>query len=389
MAVHADHVRPLEPQSGTPRKAATQRPHSTAFTRAGGRAQGLGETAKLLNARPPVAATRTLAERLSAVKRGLWLGGAAAASPAPLDTSSHGPVHAGPAVVMRRVDPDFDTFRGATAGAATNAEMKGFYDRFVAAEVARFSNRTIDDDVKEAMKHANLMFILFLGNSPDPAAVHAKLNALIAAVNLAANNWDAQLNARGTAAGEASHRRERERRMEAVHHAGVTKEMPLRGVDSRTEAQVLLTTLQTTLNGALGGGFTLGHVGIRGSAVTGIRSRNRQPFEQATGPYQDVSDASDLDFFFTCPELEKKIRATEHLLPEGRGLNQGGTMNAQYLARWLALAKNGYANAAQLATALTGFSSTATSQVGRKCDVTFIGNPTAAQLTTDAGTLIL
>jgi hypothetical protein len=28
-------------------------------------------------------------------------------------------------------------------------------------------------------------------------------------------------------------------------------------------------------------------------------------------------------------------------------------------------------------------------QVGRKCDVTFIGNPTAAQLTTDAGTLIL
>jgi hypothetical protein len=167
--------------------------------------------------------------------------------------------------------------------------------------------------------------------------------------------------------------------------------MALRGVGSRAEAHLLLTNLQAALNGALGGGYALGQVGIRGSAVTGIRTRTGTAFEQGTGPYQNASDASDLDFFFTCAPLEARIRATQNLLPEGRGLNAGGTMNAQYLNRWLTNCPapgNGYANAAALAAALTTFSTNATALTGRKCDVTFIGNPTAAGLASDAGTLI-
>jgi hypothetical protein len=67
-------------------------------------------------------------------------------------------------------------------------------------------------------------------------------------------------------------------------------------------------------------------------------------------------------------------------------------MNAQYLNRWLTNCPppgNGCGNAAALAAALTTFSNNATTRTGRKCDVTFIGNPTAAGLAADAGTLIL
>ena len=329
--------------------------------------QALSQAAELLNARPAVAAQRALAEQLSAAK----------------------PAYSG--VVMRRVNPDFNTFRGPAAGPATKPEMQSFYDRFVGHEVARFTARPIDTDVKDAMTHADLMFTLFMLNSPAPVEVHAKLDALIVAVNASAANWDAQLGRRPPAAGEVSHRRERERREGAIHSAGVTKEMPLRGVDSRDEAHQLLTSLQAALNGALGGNYPLGQLGIRGSAVTGIRTRTRTAFEQGTGQYQDVSDASDLDFFFTCPALEAKIRQTQDLLPEGRGLNAGGTMNAQYLNRWLTNCPapgNRYPHAAALAAALTTFSTNATARTGRKCDVTFIGKPTADGLANDAGTLI-
>jgi hypothetical protein len=66
-------------------------------------------------------------------------------------------------------------------------------------------------------------------------------------------------------------------------------------------------------------------------------------------------------------------------------------MNAQYLSRWLALgqAKNKYPNSAALANALDTFANNAKAQIGRKCDVTFVGNPTAAGLAADASTLIL
>ena len=335
-----------------------------AGSRHAARSPAIAATARLLNARPAVAAQLALAERLSAARPAL------------------------PGVVMRRVDPDFNTFRGPGAGPATKPEMQSFYDRFVGPEVARFTARPIDTDVKNAMTNANVVFNMFMLNSPALVEVHAKLDALIVTVNAAAANWSRQLNRRGAAAGEVSHRRERERREGAVHSAGVTKEMPLRGVDSRAEAHQLLTSLQAALNGALGAQYALGDVGIRGSAVTGIRTRTGTAFEQGTGPYQDVSDASDLDFFFTCPPLEAKIKQTQNLLPEGRGLNAGGTMNAQYLSRWLALRGNRYPHAAALAAALTNFSTNATALTGRKCDVTFIGNPTAALLANDAGTLI-
>lgn len=310
--------------------------------------------------------------------------------------TTQGPAHRAPgvrsAVVMRRIDPDFVTYRGPAAGPATKPEMQAFYHQFVAAEVARFSARPIDDDAKQAMQTADLYFRLFMLNSQAPNEIFRKLNSLIAAVNAAADLWDAQLGLPGAAPGsEVSWRTERRRREEARHVAGVTKPMPLRGVDSRLEAQQLLANLQAALNGALGPGFALGQVGVRGSAVTGVRSRNQQPFEQGTGAYQETSDASDLDFFFTSPALEARIVATNHLLGD-RGLNAGGTLNAQYLSRWLTNCPapgNGYAHAIALDAALDGFSSHARARTGRKCDVTFIGNPTRGVLANDPGTLIL
>lgn len=133
------------------------------------------------------------------------------------------------------------------------------------------------------MKQASLMFTLFMLKSRDLPEVHVKLNALNAVVNTAATNWDTQLNARG-AAGEVAHRRERERREGAVHRAGVTKEMELRGVDSRAEAHLLLTTLQAALNGGLGRGYALGHVGIRGSASDRHSQSDQHALRAGYGP---------------------------------------------------------------------------------------------------------
>ena len=309
-------------------------------------------------------------------------GGAGLAAPAVHD--------AGAPVVMRRIDPDFDTARGAAAGAVTKPQMQTFYDRFVQPEVARFSARTIDDDVKTAMQNADTVFSMFMLNSQTPAEIHAKLNALIVAVNAAADNWSTQLDARPTGGAELAHRLERERRQDSQTRAGVTQENTLRGVDSRAEAHHLLLTLHNSLNVALGAAFPLGQVGIRGSAVTGVRTRTQTPFEQGVAANHNVSDASDLDFFFTCPQLETSIRASERHLPANRRLNAGGTMNAQYLGRWLQLgqALNGYAQSGALLAALNAFTAAATARTGRKCDVTFIGGPTQAALAGDAGTLI-
>jgi hypothetical protein len=300
-----------------------------------------------------------------------------------------GPSPASPtAVVMRRIDPDFNTARGQNAGAVTKNEMQTFYDRAIAPELTCYRARAIDDNVKQAMNDADLVFTMFMLNSTTISEIHEKLNLLIIAVNAAGNNLSLALHRLGNVQGEDARRRERKRREDSIHRVGVTKEMPVRGFDSAREAQQLLTRLRDALNANLGANYPLGSIGIRGSAVTGIRSRTNTAFEQGTANNQNVSDASDIDFFFTCPTLEAQIRATENILPENRRLNQGGTMNAQYLHRWLTTNGNGYGNAGALDTALTAFSAAAEKKTGRKCDVTFIGTPTANGLAQDAGTLI-
>lgn len=301
------------------------------------------------------------------------------------------PLAATAPVVMRRIDPDFDTARGGVGvglPAITKPEMQTFYDRYIGPDVARYTPLPIEDDLKEAMKNANLRFVLFMLNSQSVDETHDRLNELIAAVNAVATSWEAQQGAAVAAPGEAAWRRERETRQNAVHYVGTTKPMTLRGVNSATEGATLLTNLHNALTGALGGGFALGQVGVRGSAVTGIRSRTLTPFEQGVGAHDTASDASDLDFFFTSPALEAQILATENILPANRRINAGGTMNAQYLHRWLTTAGNGYAHAAALDAALTAFSTAATNLTGRKCDVTFVGGATAAGLAADPTTLI-
>lgn len=293
-------------------------------------------------------------------------------------------------VVMRRVDPDYDTVQGATP--VTKASMSDFYDQFVGPEVERFKSRPVQPDIKQEMVSADLYFSLFLMNSPDVAAIHRKLNTLIEKVNAAADNWDAQKGDPDGGQNEDSYRTERRRRAGAKTRAGTTQPRDVRGFDSHREADALLKQLRGRLTGVLAGAFALGHVGIRGSAVTGIRSRTQTPFEDATADHEDAGQASDIDFFFTSQGLEAQIRATQNVLPAGRRINAGGTMNAQYLHRWLTNCPppgNGYANAARLAAALQAFTNAATARTGRKCDVTFVGGNTAAAIVGDAGTLIL
>jgi hypothetical protein len=295
-------------------------------------------------------------------------------------------------VVSRRVDPDFATYRGAAVVAVTKVEMQTFYDRFVANEVSRLSAMYIDDDVKNTMRQADLLFTLFMLNSNNIGEIQTRLSDLVVAVNAADDNIDTLLVNRNHIAGtEEAHRDERYRRTGAKPVVGTTQPKTLRGVNSHAEGEQLLTNLHNAVNGALGGGaFVLGQVGVRGSAVTGIRSRTNTPFEEGTDDNQEMSNASDLDFFFTCPGLEAQIRRTQHHLNQGRRLNAGGTMSAQYLAGWLNLgaATNGYAASAALLAALTGFTTAAEALTGRKSDVTFIGNPTAATLVGAADTLI-
>ena len=294
-------------------------------------------------------------------------------------------------VVSRRVDPDFATYRGAAVAAVTKVEMQAFYDRFVANEVSRLSAMYVDDDVKDTMRHADLVFNMFMLNSRDMGEIQDRLNNLVVAVNAADANIGTLLANRNHNAGtEEAHRDERYRRTGAKPEVGTTQPRTLRGVNSHSEGEQLLTALHNAVNGALGGGpYVLGQVGVRGSAVTGIRSRTNTPFEEGTDDNQEMSDASDLDFFFTCPGLEAQIKRTEHHL-DGRGLNAGGTMSAQYLAGWLNLgaATNGYAASAALLAALNGFTAAAEGLTGRKSDVTFIGNPPAGNLAGAADTLI-
>ncbi len=295
-------------------------------------------------------------------------------------------------VVSRRVDPDFATYRGAAVAAVTKVEMQDFYDRFVANEVSRLSAMYVDDDVKDTMRHADLVFNMFMLNSRDMGEIQDRLNNLVVAVNAADANIGTLLANRNHNAGtEEAHRDERYRRTGAKPEVGTTQPRTLRGVNSHAEGEQLLTALHNAVNGALGGGaYVLGQVGVRGSAVTGIRSRTNTPFEEGTDDNQEMSDASDLDFFFTCPGLEAQIRRTQNHLNAGRRLNAGGTMSAQYLAGWLNLgaATNGYAASAALLAALNGFTAAAEGLTGRKSDVTFIGNPTAGNLAGVADTLI-
>lgn len=300
------------------------------------------------------------------------------------------PSTTGRETAQRRVDPDFTTILAGNP--LSKPAMQSYYDDYVKAEFTRLSNKFIDDDIKEDMKFAHLKFTLFMLNSQANDEIQQKLDELVVAVNAAADSLDSIINARPpTADMETTKRRERERREGAMPKVGTTKPMALRGVQSKAEGEAILTGLRTTLTASLGAGFPLGHVGVRGSAITGIRTRTQTPFEDGLGDHDSVGNASDLDIFFTCPALERLIRDTQNHLPEARRINAGGTMTAQYLARWLQLTvqQNRYANAATLLGALTTFQTNTEALIGRKSDVTFCGGTTAAGLLNDAGTLVL
>lgn len=295
-------------------------------------------------------------------------------------------------IIQKRVDPDFITYHHNTVGrgAATKLEMKTFYHQYVQHEVKRLLELPIDDDVKEEMNAAHQLFISYLIIKAPLNEVFQKLNKLVIKTNIASDNYDGLLDSsllNPYLTEEQIFRVERTRRKDSLPFVGNVKGMPLRGVKSKTEGEMILNNLQTALTNNLGPGYALGNVGVRGSAITGVRSRTEQPFEYGIGQFQTTDQSSDLDFFFTCPPLEARIRATQGALGN-RGINASGTMNAQYLRGWLNLPGNGYPNANALLQALQTFSNNTKALTGRKSDVTFVGGATAAGLMTDKSTLI-
>jgi hypothetical protein len=167
---------------------------------------------------------------------------------------------------------------------------------------------------------------------------------------------------------------------------------------SATEGTTLLDNLHARVTAGLqGSGVTIGQVGIRGSSVTGVRSRTQGPFEWGTDPYQEMSDASDHDYFFTCTGLDALI--ADHA-DERNNINSNGTMMGIYLLRFLRRLsevqtggrqpRQRFPWAATLRTELEAFTAAAETVTGRKSDVTYISptGPTGTGLATDPSTVI-
>ena len=293
---------------------------------------------------------------------------------------------------MRRIDTAYATWLAGTPSSLATRES--YCAKYVASEYERVVALAIDDEMLASMREKHMVYQRLDRYSSNEDRTAEALTSLVASINVAADEWDRTLVAiapANNAADETKRRHERKRRAGIKQIVGTTQARTLRGVLGTVEGTRLLTTLQAALTGALGHGYPLGLVGVRGSSITGIRSRYNTPFEDALGPYQNVSDASDLDFFFTCHALEGDIRATQNNLHANRRINQSGTMSAQYLRDWfnLGAGTNRYAHSAALLLALTAFQDNAEVQIGRKCDVTFVGTPLRNNLVGEVRTLIL
>ena len=303
------------------------------------------------------------------------------------------------AAVQRRIDPDYATWKGAQAD--TRALIGEYYNNYVQPEYTRLLTAPVDPALITQMR-ADMRAVVAQSraNPFNAATAVTALNALATSINAA----DAEMELRLGVANppgedrETQARRERTRRAGAMTRIGTTKPGPVRGLRSATEGTTLLNELHTRVTtGLQGSGLAIGHVGVRGSSVTGIRSRTGEAFALGTEAHQVMSDASDHDYFFTCTGLEQLI--VQHG-DERNTINANGTMMGVYLLRILqriAAAPTSNRNpaprypwAATLRTELIAFTDAAERRTGRKSDVTFISptGATGAALATDPSTVI-
>lgn len=301
--------------------------------------------------------------------------------------------------VQRTIDPDYNTWRGARAD--SRALIGEFYRNYVEPELARLQNASADATLKAQMTaDLGTMRTEAQANPFNVATAVNALTALVTSINAVSDDVSARVGLVNPdyEDRETQARRERTRRTDAKTRVGTTKPGPVRGLRSAAEGTTLLDDLHARVTRGLhGSGLAIGQVGVRGSSVTGTRSRNQAPFEWGTGPYQGMSDASDHDYFFTCTGLDPLI--TQHA-DERNNINANGTMMGIYLLRFLKRLSEMQTTgrrpvqrfpwAAALRAELIAFTAAAEAVTGRKSDVTYISPTglTGAALATDPGTVI-
>lgn len=300
--------------------------------------------------------------------------------------------------VQRTIDPDYNTWRGTRAD--SRALIGEFYRNYVEPELVRLQDAAVDPTLKQQMNaDVGAMRAQAQANPFNDATAANALTALVNSINAVSDDLNTRVGPVNPHEGqEAQARRERARRSGAKTRLGTTKPGPVRGLRSAAEGTTLLDDLNTRVTrGLQGSGLTIGQVGVRGSSVTGTRSRNQAPFEWGTGPYQEMSDASDHDYFFTCTGLDPLI--TKHA-DERNNINSNGTMMGIYLLRFLKRLSEVQTNgrrpvqmfpwAATLRDELIAFTAAAEAVTGRKSDVTYISpiGSTGSGLATDPSTVI-
>ena len=343
----------------------------------------------------PVAPDPSLTGRVLALQR---MAGNQAVSRLLSDLGHARPSTAPSRSIQRTIDPDYATWRGPNPD--SRQLISQFYRRYVQPEYARVRQAAVDPALIQTMSADMQTMTQEAQQNPFnvPTAVVA-LNALVLSINAVSDAMSDNVGPSNPYENpEQKARRERTRRTGAITTIGGVKPGTVRGLRSAAEGAQLLNDLHAAVTRGLNGsGLTLGQVGVRGSSVTGIRSRNQGQFEWGTGQYQNMSDASDHDFFFTCTGLDPLINRHGG---ERSSLNSNGTMMGIYLLRLLgtlAEVKTGskrptpsYPWATTLANELKGFTTAAESLTGRKSDVTYISptGGTGATLATDPGTVI-
>lgn len=305
---------------------------------------------------------------------------------------------AGQVALQRTIDPDYATWRGPRAD--SRLLLVEFLNNYVVPEVQRLAKLGTGGDLdlwNQVKADYRTTDAAMAANPFNLVAAVNAVNALVANANAMSADRDVRVGpANQLADAEDRARRERTRRENSMTRIGTTRPGPVRGLQSAREGGQLLDRLHTDLTaGMQNSPLVLGQVGIRGSSVTGIRSRSQQPFESATAAHQVMSDASDHDFFFTCTGLDHLIDAHAD---DRNTINENGTMMAVYLLRFLQRLsgltdRHGaplYPWAAGLRTHLTNFTTWAEGITGRKSDVTYISptGTTGAGLAADASTVI-
>jgi hypothetical protein len=300
--------------------------------------------------------------------------------------------------VQRTIDPDYNTWRGTRTD--SRALIREFYENYVVPEWDRLRDAAVDPALKDQMKaDARTMRAEAQANPFNVATAVNALTALVNSINAVSDDLSTRLGPGDPHEGkEAQARRERTRRSGAKTRLGTTKPGPVRGMRSAAEGTRLLDDLAAGVTrGLQGSGLAIGQVGVRGSSVTGVRSRNQAAFEWGTGAYQEMSDASDHDYFFTCTGLDPLITAHAD---ERNTVNSEGTMMGIYLLRFLKRLSEVQTRgrrpvqmfpwAATLRDELIAFTAAAEAVTGRKSDVTYISptRQTGSGLATDPSTVI-